>query len=138
MTQIFDEKNTSAYAGNKIVLGIQEEEPVLVESDGGNVFAFVCDKGLYSYNVSEQKMAVLYTFQDDTFDERCMYDAHNMKILTVDETGNVRFVVYGYMNRGLHEGQVRSWYAIITACSTRLKRRSIYPMTKVMQFWKQR
>lgn len=106
MTQIFDEKNTSAYAGNKIVLGIQEEEPVLVESDGGNVFAFVCDKGLYSYNVSEQKMAVLYTFQDGTFDERCMYDAHNMKILTVDETGNVRFVVYGYMNRGLHEGQV--------------------------------
>lgn len=106
MTQIFDEGNTSAYVGNKIVLGIQEEEPVLVESDGGNVFAFVDGKGLYSYNVSEQKMAVLYTFQDDSFDLRCMYDAHNMKILNVDETGNVRFVVYGYMNRGLHEGQI--------------------------------
>ncbi|MBD5532713.1 MAG: hypothetical protein HDQ98_11045 [Lachnospiraceae bacterium] len=106
MTQIFDEKNTSAYVGNRIVLGIQEEPPVLVESDGGNVFAFVDDKGLYSYNVSEQKMAVLYTFRDDSFDARCMYDAHNMKILSVDETGNVRFVVYGYMNRGLHEGQI--------------------------------
>lgn len=106
MTQIFDENNTTAYAGNKIVLGIQEEEPLLVESDGGNVFAFVCDKGLYSYNVSEQKMAVLYTFQDHTFDARCMYDAHNIKILSVDETGNVCFVVYGYMNRGHHEGEV--------------------------------
>lgn len=106
MTQIFDEDNTSAYVGNKIVLGIQEEEPVLVESDGGNVFAFVNDKGLYTYNAAEQKMAVLYTFQDDSFDARCMYDAHNMKILNVDETGNVRFVVYGYMNRGLHEGQI--------------------------------
>lgn len=106
MTQIFDENNTNAYVGNKIVLGIQEQEPVLVESDGGNVFAFVNDKGLYSYNVSEQKMAVLYTFQDESFDARCMYDAHNIKILSVDETGNVRFVVYGYMNRGRHEGQI--------------------------------
>lgn len=106
MTQIFNEENTNAYVGNKIVLGIQEEEPVLIESDGGNVLAFVDGKGLYSYNVSEQKMAVLYTFQDDSFDMRCMYDAHNMKILNVDETGNVRFVVYGYMNRGLHEGQI--------------------------------
>lgn len=106
MTQIFDEEYADAYVGNKIVLGIQKEEPVLVESDGGNVFAFVSDKGLYSYNVSEQKMAVLYTFQDDSFDARCMYSAHNIKILNVDETGNVRFVVYGYMNRGRHEGQI--------------------------------
>ncbi|MCM1537178.1 MAG: hypothetical protein NC254_02125 [bacterium] len=106
MTQIFDEDYADAYVGNKIVLGIQKEAPVLVESDGGNVFAFVNDKGLYSYNVSEQKMAVLYTFQDDSFDARCMYDAHNIKILSVDETGNVRFVVYGYMNRGRHEGQI--------------------------------
>lgn len=29
-----------------------------------------------------------------------------MKILNVDEAGNVIFIVYGYMNRGKHEGEV--------------------------------
>lgn len=106
MTQIFDEHNTGAYVGNKIVLGIQETEVPLVESDGGNAFAFVSDQCLYSYNTSTQKMAVLYRFYDDYSDQRAMYNAHSLKILNVDETGNVSFVVYGYMNRGLHEGQI--------------------------------
>ncbi len=106
MTQIFDEQNTNAYVGNKIVLGIQQEDISLVESDGGSAFAFVSDNCLYSYNAAEERMAVLYRFYDDYSDERTTYNAHRIKILNVDETGNVRFVVYGYMNRGLHEGQI--------------------------------
>ena len=31
---------------------------------------------------------------------------HDIKILNVDETENVRFMVYGYMNRGMHEGSI--------------------------------
>ena len=31
---------------------------------------------------------------------------HDIKILNVDETGNITFMVYGYMNRGTHEGEV--------------------------------
>ena len=29
-----------------------------------------------------------------------------VKILDVEENGNVSFMVYGYMNRGTHEGEV--------------------------------
>ena len=39
-------------------------------------------------------------------DARTLYDGHKIKILNVDEGGNVIFLVYGYMNRGRHEGQV--------------------------------
>ncbi len=106
MTQLFDEQNTDAYVGNKIVLGIQEKNNSLVESDGGSAFAFVDDNCLYSFHASEQKIAVLYRPYEDYSDERTMYDAHQIKILSVDETGNVRFVVYGYMNRGRHEGEI--------------------------------
>lgn len=107
MTQIFEADDSSAFVGNKVVLGIQSEDTELVESDGGNTFAFVNDGRLYMYHVSENKIAVLYSFYDDkNADARTLYDAHGIKILSIDETGNVRFAVYGYMNRGRHEGQV--------------------------------
>ena len=35
-----------------------------------------------------------------------MYDQHGIKILNVNEGGNAQFAVYGYMNRGRHEGEV--------------------------------
>lgn len=107
MSQIFEAGDEDNYAGNKIVLGIQSKDTELVESDGGNTFAFVNDGRLYMYHASENKLAVLYSFYDTrNADPRTMYNAHDIKILNIDETGNVRFAVYGYMNRGRHEGQV--------------------------------
>ena len=34
------------------------------------------------------------------------YQEHGIKILSVDSDGNVSYVVYGYMNRGSHEGEM--------------------------------
>lgn len=108
MDQIFDEE-AGVYVNDKIVLGIVGDDVVLQESDGGNVFAFVVADKLYSYNVTDNRLARLYSFYGNTeelLDERCRYNQHDIQILTVDETGNVSFLVYGYMNRGRHEGEV--------------------------------
>ncbi len=106
MNQLLDEKN-DMFTGNKISLGIMQPNVEIKESDGGNVFAFVAGDRLYSYNATDNKFAVLFGFYDeDHFDERTIYNAHDIKILNVDETGNVQFLVYGYMNRGRHEGEV--------------------------------
>lgn len=108
MDQIFDEE-AGVYVNDKIVLGIVGDDVILEESDGGNVFAFVVADKLYSYNVTDNKLARLYSFYGNTeelLDERCRYNQHDIQILTVDETGNVSFLVYGYMNRGRHEGEV--------------------------------
>lgn len=106
MNQIFNEKG-KAYANNKILLGITGEDISLKESEGGNVVAFVTGNRLYSYNLADNKLALLFGFYDgENQDSRTLYDGHKIKILNIDEGGNVIFLVYGYMNRGRHEGQV--------------------------------
>lgn len=108
MEQIFDEES-DVYVNDKIVLGITGEEVTLKESDGGNVFAFTVADKLYSYNVTDNKLARLFSFYGNTEelrDLRSAYDRHDIRVLTVDETGNILFLVYGYMNRGRHEGCV--------------------------------
>ena len=108
MDQIFDEE-ANVCINDKIVLGIAGDEVKLVESDGGNVFAFNIADKLYSYNVTDNKLIRLFSFYGNTeglLDARNAYNRHDIQILSVDETGNVVFLVYGYMNRGRHEGNV--------------------------------
>lgn len=106
MNQILDVE-ADIYANNKIALGITNDNMAFMESDGGGIFAFVNENRLYSYNVAENKMALIYSFYDkENVDERTMYNHNGIHILSVDETGNVQFIVYGYMNRGRHEGGV--------------------------------
>lgn len=97
----------SSFANNKIVLGIQKDAAQMEESDGGNILAFTNAGRIYSYNAGENKFAQLFAFADaDNFDARTYYDCSDVKILDVEENGNVSFMVYGYMNRGTHEGEV--------------------------------
>lgn len=97
----------SSFANNKIVLGIQKDSVRMEESDGGNVLAFTNAGRIYSYNADENKFAQLFAFADaDNFDARTYFDCSDVKILDVEENGNVSFMVYGYMNRGTHEGEV--------------------------------
>lgn len=108
MTQIFEEE-TEVFANDKIMLGIVDQKVEFAESDGGNTFAFVAANKLYSYNVMDHKLARLFSFYEEgdrLTDLRSSYNRHRIRILNVDETGNVEFLVYGYMNRGRHEGEV--------------------------------
>lgn len=107
MNQIFDE-TASVYGTDTIWLGIQNASDVQIsECDGGDIFAFVVGNKLYSYNAADDELALLFSFYDDqNMDDRTLYMEHSIKILNVDETGNVQFAVYGYMNRGQHEGGV--------------------------------
>lgn len=108
MEQIFDEQS-EVYVNDKIMLGITGDQVTLKESDGGNVFAFTVADKLYSYNVTDNKLARLFSFYGNTeelTDDRSAYNRHDVRVLTVDETGNILFLVYGYMNRGRHEGCV--------------------------------
>ena len=106
MNQIFEESD-DAFTGDTIFLGIQDPDSVqLMECDGGEIVAFVTGNRLYVYNAADYKMALLFSFYETGKpDDRTLYDKHKIKVLSVDETGNVQFIVYGYMNRGRHEGE---------------------------------
>ena len=106
MEQIFD-LETATIANNKIMLGIVEEDVQLAENADGSRLAFVNAGSLYSYNATDNKISKVFGFLDDDItDLRESYQEHDIKIFHVDETGNVYFMVYGYMNRGIHEGEM--------------------------------
>ena len=104
MTQIPD--TTRMYANDKILLGITDENVGMMESADGNTVVFSDMGQLLSYNAATNRLTVISSFYDkDNADRRTLYDNHGIKILDVDEGGNVKFAVYGYMNRGRHEGE---------------------------------
>lgn len=105
MNQYLEEK-ASSFRTDGINLGITDADVEKMESDDGNVVAFTHCGTLYTYHCAEQKFARLFSFYRDSYlDLRETYNNHDFKILQTDESGNVTFLVYGYMNRGRHEGE---------------------------------
>lgn len=99
--------DTGVVYGDKLMIGITDSNIQWMESDDGNTFAFVNSGSLFSANISNNTFGSIYSFYDSkNFDLRTINKDHNVKILNVDETGNILFYVYGYFNRGDYEGQV--------------------------------
>lgn len=108
--QIFDGLDDLNDSG-RIYLGITSglEELKMQSDSSGKVTCFVRGGELWSYNSKTNQFVQLFTFADDDskYDSvREGYDEHGIKILSVDADGNVSYVVYGYMNRGSHEGEM--------------------------------
>ena len=106
MEKIFVPSEES-YDSTKIILGIGNQDIELLESDDGKNFAFVAADRLFAFNINDEKMSLLFSFYDPkNLKVAELNNRHDIKILNVDETGNITFMVYGYMNRGAHEGGV--------------------------------
>ena len=104
MSEYFSE-DASSFVDEEVVLGIRNTDVEMAESEGGNIVAFAQNGVLYSLNVTENRIARLFSFHDaDNLDERAFPDDRNFKILQVDEAGNVFFMVYGYISSGRRQG----------------------------------
>lgn len=94
------------YQNDKINLSIQSKEIPVAECDDGSMAAFVVNGTLYYYDDLENDINYVYGFLGNVdADKRYASFDHNIKILDVDATGAISFVVYGYMNRGAYEGK---------------------------------
>ena len=97
----------SSFANDRIQLGITSENFPLEETEGGKILAFINGNRLFSYNTVENKLAQVFSFYDKSnFDIRTTNRNFSIKILNMEDSGNLTFMVSGYMNRGIHEGQV--------------------------------
>lgn len=106
MTEVF-EMDLAAFNNNKIDLGIRNADVEIAESEDGGAFAFVSANRLFCYNSNNNRFSQLFAFYTkDHEDERTFYNQNDIRVLSVDEAGNVQFAVYGYMNRGTHEGKM--------------------------------
>ena len=106
MNYIFDPKYCKIEK-KTVSLGICDPSFEIKENNEGSAFAFVNEGRLFSYNSSDNKLAYLYGFYDEFQDDvRTNWDNCMIKVLNVNEGGDVKFTVSGYMNRGIHEGKV--------------------------------
>ncbi len=106
MDEYFTEES-SRFVNDKIVLGIRNEDVNMAESVDGRHLAFEQNGSLYTYRENEKKLVRVFSFEDkDEEDIRTRNDKHWIKILRVGESGSIFFAVYGYMNRGRHEGDL--------------------------------
>lgn len=90
---------------NEINLGITPLDVNYLSNEVGTITCFEQAGELYEYNRNKGRLCKLFSFIDeDTNDIRNINDSHSVKILDIDENGNVDFAIYGYMNSGPHEG----------------------------------
>lgn len=94
---------------NVFKLGIMEDEDFqYVASSDSKKVAFTQARQLWYYDYESGTITNVYGFykNDNYTDTRVTYDENNIKILRMDEDGDITFAVYGYMNRGKNEGKV--------------------------------
>lgn len=104
MEEIINEKKV-VQNNNIINLGITSKDINYLSNEVGTITCFEQGGELFEYNQNEGKLIKLFSFLNDNVnDSRCYYDEHSIKILAINENGDVNFAVYGYMNRGSHEG----------------------------------
>lgn len=106
MNRIFSGEENSVY-DKYIQLGIRSKDVDYVSNENGTVAAFVQEGDLWSYNCNSNQMSKVFSFRSDKGEPetRENYDQHDIRIVSVDESGNMDFLIYGYMNRGIHEGR---------------------------------
>ncbi len=91
---------------NYIQLGIRDGEVEYKKSENGQITCFVQQGELWSYNEGNGTLYRIFSFRGyEGMDIRENYAAHDIRILSINEGGSVDFAVYGYMNRGEHEGE---------------------------------
>lgn len=105
--QIFNSENSFISDLGSVMLGIRSSEAEYRANEAGSVICFVQEGDLYSYDINNGMIIKVFSFRDaEGIDERENWNHHDIKIVSVDEAGSIDFVVYGYMNRGTHEGEV--------------------------------
>lgn len=107
MEAIFDVDRTSL-TKSEFKLGITNHPEVeVITNEDKSIIAFVRGRELWSYSLAKNTMVRVFSFyQNQTDFVRDTFDQHDIKILKMDNSGNIDFLVYGYMNRGEYEGRV--------------------------------
>lgn len=93
---------------SRINLGISENTNMpVISNESGTMTAFTKERELWKYDSRKRALDCIFSFRDSGDDGiRDEWNQHEIIPVQLDEAGNLYFVVYGYMNRGIHEGCV--------------------------------
>ena len=106
MEQIFEPIH-QVLGSKGVLLGIADEAVSYATNKYENIVTFVQADELWSYDKEKNDITQIFSFDaEEGYDERNLTRKHDIVILNHGNTGDVRFAVKGYMNRGRHEGEV--------------------------------
>lgn len=103
-SEVFD-PSLSVISNSGLLLGVRSKDVDYLTNEDGSVTAFTQNGDIWSYVPDTGKFVEIFTFRKDTeSDFRDARVEHDIKLLSVENNGDVDLLVYGYMNRGAHEG----------------------------------
>lgn len=107
MDQIFQTSGAVSQNG-ELYIGITSEDDIsMKQSYDKKITCFVYQNELWEYYAVSNEFVKVFSFVESETDLlREGNNQHRVKILNVANSGNIDFAVYGYMNRGLHEGEL--------------------------------
>lgn len=92
---------------NSVSMGIADINDIEYQiTDDNRKLAFVKEGQLWYYDYSKSYITNVFSFSLNNYsDVRTLNRDVDINIVKMDDTGNMYFVVYGYMSRGIHEGK---------------------------------
>jgi len=130
--------NESDLQSDALVLGIRSSDVDYMANEAGTVVCFVQQGELWSYNTESNNLTQVFSFRTDgEMDVRENYDEHDIRIIRTNESGSVDFIVYGYMNRGEHEGEVGISVCYYDSTTNTVEERLFIPSSESYQIMKE-
>ncbi len=138
MESVFD-INLTSMAKSEFKVGITKETNMKLFTSGENDnLAFVRQNALWYYDLEQNRAVRVFSFLDEDKDYvREGYDQHAIRILDMDEEGNIDFTVYGYINSGDYEGKVALILYRFTAATNQVEELVYIPLETTYQMLKE-
>lgn len=123
--------NTAEFSEDGIRFGIASDDIPYVTNEDESITAFVQERNLWLYNGRSGEITQVFSFADqEGRDMRSRNDQHAVRIISMDNNGNLAFMVYGYMNCGSHEGEVGVGIYYFSVDSNVIEEQAFIPSTK--------
>lgn len=118
-------------------LGIVSKNIQYQSNQNADIVAIVQQGELWTYNRSANKSTQIFSFRNGDLDSRKNLQNHDIKIVRVEESGDIDFVIYGYMNSDIHEGEVGISVYHYGAELNQLEEQIFIPMKSSYEYLKQ-
>lgn len=130
MEEIFDGED-ERLGEAALRIGISSEDFSMEVNEDGTKAAFVQERDLWLLDRETGRMTQVFSFsKGKKGEERDRNDQHEVRIIRMDQDGSVAFAVYGYMNRGDHEGEVGAGIYYYDAGKNLIQEKAFLPSTK--------
>ncbi|MBP5250349.1 MAG: hypothetical protein J6Z46_10135 [Lachnospiraceae bacterium] len=137
MNAVFDPKLISLSQA-QLKLGITPDtQPDMAWTKDNSMFCFVRNNTVWYYNIPENTLFSVYSMNTGYVWPSEVCPEHDLRILRMDDNGDVTFMVSGYMNNGEYEGKTGILLYVYYRSENRIKELLYIPVAETNQHIRQ-